>query len=447
MLGECVVFGYDCKYHYEPPFLYLIPNNLVQYGEIYRKLVAEIRSKKLMTIFTKKSYQEKGGYAFIVSKVFIATKGDGVRLNVVYYIERYSDDSINQMRFASEVFTKFIEIPSYYYFRRIAKVKLLKNVDDLLYSYDTINSFDFMVKNVPVFAEIKVGGILCNGIASDLKLKTYLVLSFNPQEDEEFIIKLAESIRKALCFFCYSRNVDLNAVDLVNNHDGKTSINGVIRFRNDVNEKYQRYYFIHSSYQYFEPQLGQFFNSVVNDKELYLRHLPGYKDIYFGYDVIRLVNLFSAFENEYNKLPKSLRNKDSSSVGKIRDNVIKHIRMAEKDANDDLEKSFIKKSEERIRQIDTVYGEIQKIVNAYNQCSDYLDKTMDFWKVDAASVTDISKRLCSLRDKIVHNNYEDSLDDQQTKMDIAFLEWLTYAMLLHRYDIYDIDNILKEMFC
>jgi hypothetical protein len=51
-----------------------------------------------------------------------------------------------------------------------------------------------------------------------------------------------------------------------------------------------------------------------------------------------------------------------------------------------------------------------------------------------------------LRDKIVHNNYEDSLEDHQTKLNIAFLEWVTYAMLLHRYGLYDIDKILKEMF-
>lgn len=445
MLGECLIDKFKCKYHYDATFLYVIPDKLEETGALYRWLKNYIAINETITISTKKSYHKSGGMDFKADKVNLAMSGDGVILNIAHYIERYTDDNVNRIRLTCEEFTKFIEIPSYYFFRLKDPGKLLETADDLLYNCDIINQFDFKLGYTPISATIEVGGILDRGIASDLKLKAYLTLSFETKNGLDFIFELFEIVNKALNFLCYKKDIKLNTIELYSVINNKSIFVGRLQInKNNFSPNTRKYYTISSPYYYLSTQLNKFFDGIANDMELYGRHLPNNDDEYFNYNVIRLINIFSAFENEYNKLPKEQRKRDTSLIKDIANVVVDNISASKTIVKNDEEKDFIEKAIQRVKQIDTSFGEIQKIVNAFRLCKIQLSAILEFWHIKDEDVTTIAKKICNLRDKIVHNNFEESIEDYQKE--IAFLEWLTNAMLLFRYNITDVDKIIKKRF-
>jgi len=143
-------------------------------------------------------------------------------------------------------------------------------------------------------------------------------------------------------------------------------------------------------------------------------------------------------------LPKEQRKRDTSFIKDIANVVVDNISTSKTYAKNDEEKDFIERAIQRVKQIDTSFGEIQKIVNAFRLCEAQLSAMLEFWNMKDEDVTKVAKQICNLRDKIVHNNYEESIEDYQNE--IAFLEWLTYALLLRRYNITDADKIIKKRF-
>ena len=190
MLGECLIDKFKCKYHYEVPFLYVIPDKLKETGALYRWVKDYIAINKTIVITANKSHHKEGGMVFKATDVNIAMCGDGVILNIAYYIEQYSNSYVNRIRLTCEEFTRFVEIPSHYFFRQKEAQRLLNTTDDLLYNYDTIKQFEFQFCQTSISTTLEVGGILNRGIASDLKLKAYLVLTFETTEGIDFILEL-----------------------------------------------------------------------------------------------------------------------------------------------------------------------------------------------------------------------------------------------------------------
>lgn len=444
-LGECELYGYTCKFHYVKPKLFLIPDDSKLVGEFYQKLNKELEKSKSIIIKTVFPFGGNGYNVFWATSVSLEFGSGGVYLDIGYCFEFYCKETINEMIFYSEDFTKYIEIPSYYYARHTDGVQLLTSTDDLLYHCDNINEFSFTFEKVNIVAKIEVGEILRRGIGSDLKLKAFLRLSFNEQSDLEFIIKLCNGIHKILRFLCYKRDIVIEKMELVHN-DTKRSNIGQLFVNYSLDDHQSAYYPKHSPYPYLKDQLHSFFNGVLSDNHLYSKHLLGNKEYYMGYDVIRLLNIFSAFENEYNKLPKIIKSKDTSHLLHIRDTVITKINESYNEAELPTDKEFVNSAIQRVQQIGTAYGEVQKIVNAYNYCDDDLAQSLEFWGIHKDNVNMVAKRLCDLRDRVVHNNFDESIDEHQTFVDISFLEKLTHTMTLRRFGIQNIGQIIKELF-
>lgn len=304
-LGECEVLGHKCKFQYQDFRLALIPqkNNVV--GELYRTIKDDIQNKNFV-IRTNSLTTQDSYCLYICSDIELSLGGGGVYLNVIYHFEFYATSEIDEISIYSDSFTKYIEIPSYYFKRKGNGEKLLETTDDLLYQFDKINTFSFNYKTKVIKANIEIGNILKLGIASDLKLKSRLTLSFEPTSDTNFIIELYEGITKVFQFLCYEKGIIFNKIELIGEHNGKRVILGELHVplsKTDV-----KYRIEPSPYPLMEKQLGQFFEKVLLDDKLYTRHLPVNSD-YAASDVIRFVNIFSAFENEFNKLPKKKRKK------------------------------------------------------------------------------------------------------------------------------------------
>jgi hypothetical protein len=427
------------------PKLFLIPDDSKLVGEFYRKLRNELEKSKSIIIKTVLPYEGNGYNVFWATSVFLELGSGGVSLGVGYCFEFYCEEKVNEMVFYSEDFTNYIEIPSHYFTRHTEGAPLLTSTDDLLYQCDKINEFSFTFEEINIVANIEVGGILMRGIGSDLKLKSFLRLSFDEQNDLEFIIKLCDGIHKVLRFLCYKKNIVIEKMELVNSNPKRSNIGQL--FVNYSSDDHQlAYYPKHSPYPYLKDQLHTFFNAVLSDNHLYSKHLPGNNEYFMGYDVIRLLNIFSAFENEYNKLPKTIRSKDVSHLLHIRDTVINKINESYNEAVLPTDREFVDSAIQRVQQIGTTYGEVQKIVNAYNFCADDLVQSLEFWGIDKGSANMVAKRLCDLRDRIVHNNYDESINEHQISVDISFLEKLTYTMMLRRFGIQNIGQIINELF-
>lgn len=346
-LGECEILGYKCKFQYKKFRLALIPNDDKIVGEFYRKIRDDIKDKNF--IVRTESLSTEGAYClYVCSDVNLSTGGGGVYLDVVYHFQLYATAAIDSISIYSDSLTKYVEIPSYYFKRDQNGEKLLSTTDDILYNFDRINTFSFKHKTETISGNIEIGNILRDGIASDLKLKSRLLLSFTSTDNTDFIIELCEGLYKILQFLCYEKEIVLNHIELIGDHNGKRSILGELYTpQNDTEIKYR---IEHSPYPLLENQLGVFFEKVLLDKNLYTRHLPRSNEL-FSSDVIRFLNIFSAFENEFNKLPKETRKKNTSKYDSIRATVIESLnKMNTPDVSDD-DKEFINQAVQKVREL------------------------------------------------------------------------------------------------
>lgn len=441
-LGQCEVLGYKCKFQYENFRLAIIPDDNDIVGSLYRSIRDDIQSKNF--IVRTDSLTTKGAYClYICSKVDLSIGGGGIYLDVIYHFEFYATADIDSIAIYSDTLTKYVEIPSYYFKRKENGEKLLSTTDDLLYHFDEINSFSFNYQVQTVKAHIDIGNILMRGIASDLKLKSRLVLSFTPSNNNDFIIDLCEGVTKVLQFLCYEKEIVFNRIELVGSHNNKRSILGELYTPN--NKADVKYRIEHSPYPLMENQLGLFFEKVLSDKKLYTRHLPKNSEL-FSSDVIRFLNIFSAFENEYNKLPKETKKKDASKYDLIRSEIINKLNDMNTEDTSEVDKEFINMTTKRVSELGKSYGERQKLSMSFNLYYDYLKSSFKRWGVKQSQIDGMSENLCTLRDKVVHNNFDGEIDDHITKIQISMLERLTYAMMLKRYKIANIENIISATF-
>lgn len=441
MLGECIVKNVKCKYHFDGKKIFLIPIEPENSGVLYRSLLSTIMKEKKYSISTQKD-RSNGVEHYVISSIYLCFGGSGVSCKVKEYYEFYSENEFDEVTFTSPNLTAFIELASHFYEKK--KNNIPFDVD-MLYDSEIINKFSFMFEEQVIDAVLKTGGILKRGTASDLKFKISMSLVFKKTQDIDFLSRLLEKVKKVISFLCYWKDIELNNIVLsINDNDQKSNICNVLLCNQEY--KYQKncYSLDKSVYNSIKDQLGIFFTEVIKDQTLYSKHLPKLDDKHFGYDVIRFLNIFSAFENEYKKLPKSKRKRDSSHLTEIRRKVIGAVSTVE--GTDEEESKFISSSIERIQQVGTSYNERKKIEIAYNLNSNYIEHPLRIYNIDKKNIGELAQKICNMRDLIVHNNYDEDIDDIDMQKNIAFLEWLTYSMFLSRIKILNIKEIIGVKF-
>lgn len=441
-LGQCEVLGYNCKYHYENFRLSIIPNEDEVLGYLYQN-IQDILLKNNFVIRADSKISNGSYDLFICSRVRLSYKGEGLYLDVIYHFDYYVTSNIDTIAFYSDALTNFVEIPSYYFRRHQDGKNLLSTTDDLLYHDDQINEFSFNYEDKKIMGHVYIGNVLRDGIASDLKLKSRLELTFDPLDNNDYIIRLCEGVNKVLQFLCYEKEISFNRIELIGTHGNNRSILGTLYTPNKKSS--YRYHIKSSSYLLLEEQLGVFFQGNLSDHNLYTKHLPKNNEIYTP-DVIRFLNIFSAFENEFSKLPKNVRKKDDSKNDSIRKSIINKLNgMIDMDLSEEDVK-FIQLSIAKIRELGKSYGERQKLSTSLDLFYDSLKSSFKHWGLKKDDIINLTNTLCDLRNKIVHNNFDGEIEEHSTRIYITILERLTYAMLLSRYGIVNIDEIISVTF-
>ena len=112
----------------------------------------------------------------------------------------------------------------------------------------------------------------------------------------------------------------------------------------------------------------------------------------------------------------------------------------------EIDKEFINMTTNRVRELGTSYGERQKLSMSFDLYYDELKSSFERWGIKHRQIGSMSKNLCNLRDKVVHNNFDGEIDDYITRIQTSMLERLTYAMMLKRYKITNIENIISATF-
>lgn len=429
-----MIFGYmniceiPCTYTMNDYKLFIIPKNEQDLSVLWREVrrLGINRVEEIPTVEQKKIFYVKN-----------ATFGFNGTLNfdVEFMADVIKGHKLNQIIITCDDLDSFVKPSSIYYMRKNKNSDELNT--DLLYKKDIIKNFKFSAFEKEINGQIIIGEILRHGIASDLKLHSKLILSFEETEDYSFIYYLCCVVKKFLQIVLYTKDISLSCIELT----GKTETHpfsyiGNIHIKSEKINNMNRMKSI--EFLIIQDSIDKYFQTIVNDDELYIKHLPTSQE-YYSKDILRFLNTYSAFENEYKKLPKEKRKRDSSHLKEIRKCVINELdKIHTKNEYDDI---FIKQAKERISQIGTQYGERDRIINAFEMFKRHLDDSIEmFFIKNEFDIKNISNTLSKTRDSIVHNNLDRELTFNELKY-INFLEWLTYSMLLERIGLNE--NLIK----
>lgn len=419
MLGRCNIADFECTYHFDGEKLYLVPIDLECLGKLYRKIDnTEIKCVELLNGINSKS----SNFAYFTKVMLLIS---GISCDIEYYFTFYSRENVSKMVLTSNELTSYVNPAERYYFLK-KNDEEYKNVD-FLYDTEGINEFKFIFESKSVEGRIVIGDMLKRGIASDLMLHAKLELSFIPVNNMTFFVDLCKVVKKSLQFAVYSKDINMDVVELFSETGRRRKLCGYLHFVNDKKsfkfewiKRCSHYYFMHK-------YLGELFTEIARDKKLFIKHLPDESQQYLDRSVMRCVNVFSAFENEYNKLPNETRLCDTSNIEDLREKIVKMLENVEAVAED--EQYFLSELISKTSQLGKQYGMNKKIERAYKLNQESLEYTFKMYGIDEKKLKKIIRELTGMRNRIVHNNYDLEIENP---LYIAIIEWITYAMFLKR---------------
>ncbi len=432
-LGNCTIQNIHCKYHFTGNKLYLIPVDNNEISTLYHYLLIN----NINFIEIPSSYStDKYDYIYFSEVHF---NFGGVSLDVDMYFELYSNTEIKSIVITSDAINFYVNPAEYFYDLKQLEESYIE--PELLYKSKGIHEFLFNFEGIKINSRLVIGDILQRGIASDLKLNTKLELNFNPTNDREFIIRLQNAVKKCIKFAMYNDEIIFNRIELIGNSEKRTICGSI--FLNQHNENVgKRFSSLESNFYWLKDYLGEFFEVVANDSNLFSAHLKNsYNQL--NSNEIRFANIFAAFETEYMKLPKQIRFHDTTSIEPFRKRLIDTI--SEVPVGNEEEKVFIEQLISKTKELGKMYGSRKKILIAIEYIKDCILSSLEARKIDEKQIKYFSKHIPDIRNKIVHNNYEGDIGDQ---LGISLMEWITYAMLLKRVGIPSkkIEYILGRVF-
>lgn len=434
-LGSCAFKGIQCKYHITDNKVYLIPVNENEISILYQQLY----KNDMDFIELPKSYTEGKSDFLYFSQ--INTILGGITLDIDMYFEFYSNSKVKGVVITSDAINFYVNPAEFFY-------DFKKNDSfiepELLYKSEGIHEFIFEFEEKKINSKIVIGGILQRGIASDLKLNSKLELSFIPTNDREFIIRLQNAVKKCLKFALYKDEIVFNRIELIGNTE-KRSLCGSLILNENKDDISYKVISLKSNYYWLKDHLGEFFELVANDKNLYTSHLKNTDSQYLNSNEIRFANIFAAFETEYAKLPKDIRFNDTSTIEPLREQLLDHISKFPINRNNTDDKVFLDQLISKTKELGKMYGSRKKILTAIGYVQDCIKSSLEMFHIDEEKINHYAKHIPEIRNKIVHNNYEGDIGDQ---LGVSLLEWITYVMLLKRVGIPSkkIEYILGRVF-
>ena len=362
---------------------------------------------------------------------------NNVFVELKYFIKRIDDIEINSIEMIANEIEEFFS-PLDFYFRLKRSNKYVSS--DLLYDCQIIKSYSFIYKNHKIIADVLYGGILSDGVRSDLFVHPILSLKFDKTSDTDFLFELYEIVIKLLQFAHRKQSYNIKRIDLYSNRNGSKSYSGNMlcsEYNNEVRSKSR----IEASFMYYGDQLSNILDIIASEKDTFpISHLDYSYSNYYNYTPRRAAALFSAFEYEYKK-NNEYPQKSMEDAQELKDKVISYIKSINEE--NELTAEFKKIAKNKISDIGGSPGFTRKIKEAYKRNDGVFIHSRQSLFLRNGDLRASADRLNRIRQTIVHDDIELKFDDYDIEC-LRFLEVLQFVMTLKRakYDNQEIEELI-----
>lgn len=369
-----------------------------------------------------------------------------IKLYPYYIINRCHVNSFVGFEVTGEVVDEFFSPSRYFYDRS-------KSGDndsvDFIYHREVADEWSIIFEGNPVSVTLSFGDILRWGVASNLKLHPKLTVKFERTENIQYIYRVYALIVRFLQIVRYDTKCGKLQIDLLGEEQEKMFYNGCLRdFSLEQTVIYKGNHEV--EYGCYKPYIQRFLQFAADNPKYTFYHYPVDGIRYRGvhYSVVDYMNIFSAFEAECHAKEELYENVDASKVQIIKDNVVAQLEEYPKNGLTQEELEFLENARRRILQLGTQFGQTMKIVNAYQVLHEALDKSIEniFYlpafrlkgPLQMKELKKIAGFLAGQRGKVAHGGFSGSFSDVDAQK-IHFLEIITYAQLLKRVGLEEVD--------
>lgn len=305
----------------------------------------------------------------------------------------------------------------------------------------TSNEETFNVNGNEVNVEFDIVRTISNKIENPpLVLNSSMTFEFEPISDFLFVIRLVKIANNFIQYLCYRRNCYIPTVKLAAPKDGKHIEFGIMHIINKQEKESEIEALEKGCYikqEYIAGHEGQILEDIEN-KMLYLRHIP--KSYYAGntIDEARFVMITAAFEWEFNRTHKDGIRRKQASIKAESDvtNKINELINSTKGKKKDIYKRLLNSIkvdnlQSKVIQMGKEYSDVMKIFsdNLYG----LNDETLEYSEMGA--------ELATQRNNYAHGNLDKEFVGKSL-LHLIFLERVVYAIQLKKYGIED--NIIKK---
>lgn len=431
--GYVLFDGIDCVYTEDKDGIRLIPTK----EESIRKLSTHYNDHDFTFYYT--DGVEKNCIAHIDRIEMDA--GHFIRLIPNYVIKLSNASPISSMRITGASIDEIFHPAGYYYTKHEAGIE---NTVDLAYGIEVADKWEITVDGKTVEVSLLYGGILHQGIASDMMLHPQLHATFQPTADSKFLFKLYSTITRFLQLTQYNCNFG----------ECKVYLRGT---EPDLNSGYlfdwahigvNRLFYNEIAYRYIKPYIGSLLQFSADNACISFDFLPNaeYRWKRTDYTPQILTSLFAAFESEYKANKHIYETGPTEDYKTIKQDVIQKIQECSSSNLTDAERQFILQAKSSIQQLGTQTGQVKKIKNvlqtlgiALKTSAIHLFPRQRLGNEDGFTkeeITKIAKEIVGLRALVSHEYSLSSFTDNQAEY-VHFLEILVHAQMLKRAGIDD----------
>ncbi|MGN0561696.1 MAG: hypothetical protein ACI4K6_02730 [Candidatus Fimenecus sp.] len=369
-----------------------------------------------------------------------------IKLIPKYIVKDSYDNSFTGFEMIGEVIDDFFSPSRYFYDRSKSGVDMN---EDFIYHDEVAEEWTIVFEGKSIIIALSYGGILYEGIASDLMLHPKLRISFEKTTDVQYVYRIYLFVERFLQIVRYDTNCGTFRIDLYSERNGKPSYNGYLNDIGSVqNHHLKRYNDV--EYGCYKPYIQRFLQFAADNPKYTANHYPTEGIRFRGrqYSAVDYMNIFTAFESECHAKEDVYENADAEKVQIIKDSLVARLDEYSKENLQQEEKEFLENAKKRILQLGTQLGQTRKIINAYHILHNALDSSIENifnspgfklkGPLQDKDLKKIAKVLVRQRGSIVHGGFSGPFSDMDAQR-IRFLEILTYAQLLRRIGLEDAD--------
>lgn len=369
-----------------------------------------------------------------------------IKLFPQYLINRCHVKSFTSFELTGEAVDDFFSPSGFFYGRKRAGIN---NNLDLLYNNQIADSWTITFEGKAVNITLSFGDVLLWGVASDLMLHSKLTIEFEQTSDVSYIYRLYCVIVRFFQIIRYDTKQGKLRVDLYDTSNKKKSHNGYLQ---DFGTEQWDFCRGNNEVEFgcYRPYIQKFFQFAADNTDYTFYHYPVAGIRYRGrhYSIVDYINIFAAFESECHSNEKLYEEVDTSRVQVVKDRIVLQMESYSRENMEPEEISFLKNARNRILQLGTQFGQKQKIVNAYHVLKEALDESIEYifylpefrlkGPLQEKNLETIAGFLAKKRGAIAHGDFSGAFTDVEAQK-IRFLEILTYAQMLKRVGLKDVD--------